>query len=96
MMIDEDRRYYRRRIEQEQLAADSASCAIVRDTHLELIDLYTTQLTLRDSASLWQAPAPNAGRRSFSALFASTIERPGQAAAKAPADESFLLQQRPH
>ncbi|MGZ2410992.1 hypothetical protein ACUXST_000389 [Sphingomonas sp. F9_3S_D5_B_2] len=44
-MID-DRGYYRRRIEQEQRAAKAASSALAQEIHLELVELYATQLRL--------------------------------------------------
>jgi hypothetical protein len=94
-MVEDDRKFYRRRIEQERSAADSASSDIVRDTHLELLELYTAQLSLLSSASMWQTPAPSAGRRSFSALFASAADRPPQAANTALPTHPFMLHRRP-
>jgi hypothetical protein len=96
MMIEDDRSFYRRRIEQERSAADSATCEIVRDTHLELLELYTAQLSLLSSANLWQAPAPNDRRRSLSAFFASPVERPAHVAETALRSDAYHLHRRPH
>src|SRR3954447_7202978 len=86
MMIEDDRTFYRRRIEEERSAAEAATCEIVRDTHLELLELYTAQLNLLSSASLWQAPAPSPRRPSASALFGTSNDRPAQSGARrAPA-----------
>lgn len=95
-MIEDDISYYRRRIEQERSAAGSAGCEIARDTHLELVDLYTARLTMLESASLWQAPSPSPGRRSLSALFAATIERPANVAEAVRPAAPFMLDRRPH
>ena len=94
-MIEDDRNFYRRRIEQERSAADSASCDIVRDTHLEMLELYTAQLSLLSSASMWKAPEPSARRRSFSDLFAP-VERAPHVSATALPTHPFMLQRRPH
>jgi len=95
-MVEDDRKFYRRRIEQERSAADSASCDIVRDTHLEMLELYTAQLSLLSSASMWKAPEPSARRRSFSDLFAPALERPPHVSATTLPTDPFMLHRRPH
>lgn len=57
-MLDEDRGFYRRRIEQERSAADSAARPDVRRVHLRLLDLYVGLLRQLDEPSAWDLQAP--------------------------------------
>lgn len=45
-MLSMDREYYRRRVEQETAAAESAPSGQVRDVHLDLAERYSAKLHL--------------------------------------------------
>jgi hypothetical protein len=52
--MDQDRSYYRRRIDQERSAADSANCGRARAVHLEMLELYSARLRLLESVSAFE------------------------------------------
>jgi len=55
--VDQDRSYYRKRIDQERSAADSANCARARAVHREMLELYSARLRLLDGASAFEPHA---------------------------------------
>ena len=57
-MLDVDRDYYQRRVEQELCAAADAATDAARRIHLELVDRYCAQLALADAIRSGKPCAP--------------------------------------
>ena len=72
--MDQDRSYYRRRIDQERSAADSADCGRARAVHLEMLERYSARLRLLDRVSAFEPHAtPGVVSISAAAGVASSI-----------------------